>query len=55
MSKLPSSTNDTGTLAWLGQFSSGDRLLAKKLLDGFVLVSRDDFIEHMRTMIICQA
>lgn len=36
MSKLPSSTNDTGTLAWLGQFSSGDRLLAKKLLDGFV-------------------
>lgn len=55
MSKLPSSTNDTGALAWLGQFSPGDRLLAQKLLDGFVLVSRDDFIEHMRTLIISQA
>ncbi|WP_445673084.1 phosphoribosyltransferase-like protein [Pseudomonas inefficax] len=55
MSKLPSSTNDIGTLAWLGQFSPGDRLLAKQLLDAFVLVSRDDFIEHMREMLIAQA
>lgn len=55
MSKLPSSINDAATVAWLSQFSRGDRPLAKKLLDGFVLVSRDDFIEHLRTMIVSQA
>ncbi|GLO12049.1 hypothetical protein PPUJ20028_06300 [Pseudomonas putida] len=55
MSKLPSSTDDSGTLAWLGQFSPGDRKLAQQLLDAFVLVSRDDFIEHMRALILAQA
>lgn len=43
------------TMAWLTQFSLGDRLLARKLLEAFTLVSRDDFIEHMRAMLICEA
>ncbi|WP_426619488.1 phosphoribosyltransferase-like protein [Pseudomonas rustica] len=41
--------------AWLQQFSLGDRTLAKKLLDAFCLVSRDDFIDHMRTMLLSEA
>jgi len=41
--------------AWLQQFNMGDRPLAKKLLEAFCFVSRDDFIDHMRTMLINEA
>lgn len=47
--------SDTRAQAWLEQFSLGDRPLARKLLEAFTFVSRDDFIGHMRTMLIREA
>ncbi|KPG91907.1 hypothetical protein AEQ67_28420 [Pseudomonas sp. RIT-PI-q] len=55
MDELTAVGSNTQTQTWLGQFNLGDRALAKKLLDAFYLVSRDDFIDHMRTMLIKEA
>jgi hypothetical protein len=55
MHELTALASDTQAQAWLKQFSMGDRPLAKKLLEAFTFVSRDDFIGHMRTMLICEA
>lgn len=35
---------------WLDQFSMGDRPLAQELLESFLLVSRDDFNDHLRAL-----
>lgn len=40
---------------WLGQFALGDRYLAEQMLDEMVLVSRDDFHDHLRELILCEA
>lgn len=50
MEKLTAIESDAQSQAWLKQFNLGDRALAKKLLEAFVLVSRDDFVDHMRAM-----
>lgn len=47
--------SDTQVKAWLQQFQLGDRLLAQKLLEAVTFVSRDDFITHMRAMLIREA
>lgn len=40
---------------WLGQFAMGDRPLAEELLGEFLLVSRDDFNDHLRELILTHA
>ncbi|PQO96750.1 hypothetical protein C5612_30135 [Pseudomonas frederiksbergensis] len=40
---------------WLDQFSMGDRPLAEELLGAFLLVSRDDFNDHLRALILERA
>lgn len=47
--------NDAMSQGWLKQFNLGDRSLAKTLLETFLLVSRDDFIDHMRAMLLREA
>lgn len=41
--------------AWLQQFQLGDRALAQQLLEAFLFVSRDDFVDNMRAMLIREA
>ncbi|CAM5208205.1 hypothetical protein OURE66S_03576 [Oligella ureolytica] len=41
--------------SWLAQFPMGDSSLAKELLDSFLLVSRDDFNDHLRKLILDRA
>jgi hypothetical protein len=55
MEKLSAIESDAQSQAWLKQFNLGDRALAKKLLETFVLVSRDDFVDHMRAMLLREA
>jgi hypothetical protein len=55
MEKLTAIESDAQSQAWLKQFNLGDRALAKKLLETFVLVSRDDFVDHMRAMLLREA
>jgi hypothetical protein len=55
MDELTAIGSNNQAQAWLGQFNLGDRALAKNLLEAFCLVSRDDFIDHMRTMLIIEA
>lgn len=38
--------------AWLQQFQLGDRARAQKLLEAFAFVSRDDFLDQMRAMLL---
>src|SRR3546814_17865425 len=37
---------------WLSQFAMGDRRLAEDLLSALVLVSRDDFVNNLRDLIL---
>jgi len=46
---------DIRAQTWLTQFSLGDRALASKLLEAMAFVSRDDFVDHMRAMLIREA
>jgi hypothetical protein len=55
MDEMTAVGSDNQTRAWLQQFRLGDRSLAKQLREAFCLVSRDDFIDHMRTMLISEA
>jgi len=43
------------TQNWLNQFEMGDRTLAENLLSAFLLVSRDEFHDHLRTLILERA
>ncbi len=43
------------TQNWLKQFEMGDRTLAENLLSAFLLVSRDEFHDHLRTLILERA
>lgn len=43
------------TRNWLNQFELGDRILAEALLSAFHLVSRDEFHDHLRTLILERA
>ncbi|MBM3116423.1 hypothetical protein [Jeongeupia naejangsanensis] len=43
------------TQNWLNQFAMGDRKLAEELLSAFMLVSRDDFHDHLRELILERA
>lgn len=52
MQELTSLASDSQARAWLQQFNLGDRPLAQKLLEAFTFVSRDNFIDHMRRMLI---
>lgn len=47
--------NSEQTQNWLNQFEMGDRTLAEKLLSAFLLVSRDEFHDHLRTLILERA
>ncbi|MGN2389591.1 phosphoribosyltransferase-like protein [Pseudomonas syringae] len=41
--------------AWLEQFNLGDRSRARKLLEAFAFVSRDDFLNQMRALLLREA
>lgn len=53
MDKPPAIASDAR--AWLEQFNLGDRSRAQKLLEAFAFVSRDDFIDQMRAMLLREA
>ncbi len=55
MQKLTALTSDSNVQSWLQQFHLGDRSLAKSLIEAFILVSRDDFIGHLRAMLLSEA
>lgn len=44
--------NTENARQWLGQFSLGDRSLAEELLQGIQLVSRDEFADGLRALIL---
>lgn len=52
MDKLTAIASDNRAQAWLGQFNLGDRTRAQKLLEAFAFVSRDDFTDQMRAMLL---
>ncbi|TNF78766.1 MarR family transcriptional regulator [Pseudomonas sp. ICMP22404] len=55
MDKPTPIASDARARAWLEQFNLGDRSRARKLLEAFAFVSRDDFINHMRAMLLREA
>ncbi|GID03394.1 hypothetical protein TMM008_05960 [Pseudomonas sp. 008] len=55
MDKPTAITSDARARAWLEQFNLGDRSRAQKLLEAFAFVSRDDFIDQMRAMLLREA
>lgn len=52
MDKLTAIASDSRARAWLEQFHLGDRSRAQKLLEAFAFISRDDFIDQMRAMLL---
>ncbi|KAB0528587.1 hypothetical protein ACFFQ5_21890 [Pseudomonas brassicacearum] len=47
--------SDARARAWLEQFNLGDRSRAQKLLEALAFVSRDDFLDQMRAMLLREA
>lgn len=52
MEKRTAIASDARARAWLEQFHLGDRSRAQRLLEAFAFVSRDDFIDQMRAMLL---
>jgi len=55
MDKPIAVASDARARAWLEQFNLGDRSRAQKLLEAFAFVSRDDFIDHLRALLLREA
>lgn len=52
MIKPTAIATDGRAKAWLQQFQLGDRARAQKLLEAFAFISRDDFLDQMRLMLL---
>lgn len=52
MIKPTAIATDGRAKAWLQQFQMGDRARAQKLLEAFAFISRDDFLDQMRVMLL---
>jgi hypothetical protein len=55
MPDMTSFIHDERVQKWLDQFASGDRSLAEELLSSLLLVSRDDFNDQLRALILERA
>lgn len=55
MPETDSFHNSENAKAWLGQFEPEDQVLAQELLKSFLLVSRDEFVQGLRELILEEA